>query len=174
MFAPAARNHSAPRVHSASISADMPSSRYSLGMPMVRPLHRAADRRLVVGNGRVGAGRVLGVRPRHRAQHDRRVAHGARDRARLIERRGERDHAIARAAPIGRLDADRAGERGGLADRAAGVARGRREAELRGDRRGRAARGAAGRQQAALVAGERGARPSALQFGGSQGEATGP
>jgi hypothetical protein len=37
MRAPASRSHCAPRVHSVSISEDMPSSLYSLGMPIVRP-----------------------------------------------------------------------------------------------------------------------------------------
>ena len=123
-----------------------------------QPLHRSADRRFVVGHGRVGAGRILRVGARHRAQHDRAVAHGARERSGLIERRGEGDHALARAAPVGRLDPGGAGERGGLADRAAGVARRRGQAQARRDRRGRAARRAARRQQAALVAGERRAR----------------
>ena len=44
-----------------------------------------------------------------------------RERADLIERRRERDQAVARDAAVGRLHADDAAERGGLADRAAGV-----------------------------------------------------
>ena len=48
-----------------------------------------------------------------------RVEDGARARPSLVEARGERDEAVARDPAVGRLDADRAGDRGGLADRAA-------------------------------------------------------
>ena len=75
-------------------------------------LDRAADRLLVVGHREVGASGVLGVVPCHRAQKDRAVAHGARERPRLIERRRKRDDPPARAAPVGRLDADRGRDRG--------------------------------------------------------------
>ena len=80
---------------------------------------------------------------RHGLQQDRRVLDRARDRPRLIERGGEGDDAPARAAAVSRLDADRAGDRGRLADRAAGVGRGRAHAEPRRHRRRRAARRAA-------------------------------
>ena len=92
-------------------------------------LDRLAERRLVVRHRAIDRGRILRIVPGHRAQQDRGVAHRARDRAGLVERRGERDDAPARAAPVGRLDPDRAGERGRLADRAAGVGRGRAQAE---------------------------------------------
>ncbi len=49
----------------------------------------------------------------------------------LIERRGERDHAVARDAAVGRLDADDAAERRRLADRAAGVGAERAGAQRR-------------------------------------------
>ena len=45
----------------------------------------------------------------------------SRERSDLIERRRERDQAVARDAAVGRLEADDAAERGGLPDRAAGV-----------------------------------------------------
>ena len=80
------------------------------------------------------------------SQHERAVAHGARHRARLIERGRERDDAPARAAAIGRLHADDAAESGRLADRAAGIGAGRGEAQTGGHRRRRAARAAAGHQ----------------------------
>ena len=122
-------------------------------------LDRASDGGFVVGNRLGGARRVLRVGAGHRAQHDRRVAHGAGERSGLIERGGESHHAPARASPVGRLDADDAGEGGRLADRAAGVARGRGQAKVCGDRGGRAARRAARRQQAAFAwVGERRAR----------------
>ncbi len=61
------------------------------------------------------------------AEHERRVRHVLGERADLVERGGERDQAVARHAPVGRLEPDDAAERGGLADRAAGVgAEGRR------------------------------------------------
>ena len=117
-------SQSMPCCHSASISAGMPSTRYSFGMPIRRPLHALADRRLVVRHRRrrrevVSFGSTAG----HRPQQDRRVAHGAGDRPGLVERGGEGDDAPARAAAVGRLDADGAGEGGRLADRAAGVGR---------------------------------------------------
>ena len=67
----------------------------------------------------------------------------ARHRAGLVEARRERDHAVARAHAVGRLDAGDAGEARRLADRAAGVGAGGGRREARGDRRGRAARRAA-------------------------------
>src|SRR5262245_54208732 len=84
-----------------------------------------ADRRLVVGHSDIDRGGVLRVMPGHRAHQDRGVAVGTRDRPRLIERRGKGNDAPARAAAIGRLDADGRRERRRLADRAAGVRRGR-------------------------------------------------
>ena len=107
-------------------------------------LHRGADRRLIVRHRRVDAGGVLGVDAGHRAQHDRRVAHGAGDRPGLIQRGGEGDDAPARAASVSRLYADRAGEGRRLADRAAGVGRRRAKAQTRRDRRRRAAGRTAG------------------------------
>ena len=65
----------------------------------------------------------MGSCPAMEREEDRRIAHRTRERSRLIERGGERDDAPARAAAIGRLDADRAGESRGLPDRAAGVGR---------------------------------------------------
>ena len=73
------------------------------------------------------------------AQHDGGVAHRLGERARLVERGGERDDAPARAAPVGRLDADGAGQRGGLADGAAGVGGGGSQAQV-GGHRGRRSR----------------------------------
>ena len=113
---------------------------------------RAPDGGFIIGHWRIKTGRVFIVAPGHRTQHDRGVAHGSRQRSRLIERGSERHHAIARAAPVSRLDADNAGEGGRLADGPAGVGRRRRQAQMRGHRRRRAARRSAWRQEAALVA----------------------
>ena len=73
----------------------------------------------------------------------RRIAHGARHRPHLVERRGVGDDAVAADAAVGRLDADDAAVRGRLADRAAGIGAERAETLARGDRGGRAARRAA-------------------------------
>ena len=65
------------------------------------------------------------------------------DRADLIERRRERDQAVARHAPVGRLQADDAAQRRGLPDRSAGVRAERERHQACGDRRrGSAARAA--------------------------------
>ena len=52
----------------------------------------------------------------------RRVLDGASERSDLVERRAERDEAVAADAAVGRLEADGAGERRRLPHRAAGVA----------------------------------------------------
>ena len=84
---------------------------------------------------------IAAVRARDHAQRERAVAHGARERADLVERARERDRAVARDRAVGRLHADDAAQRGGLADRAAGVG-----AERQRRHRGRdGSRGAAAR-----------------------------
>ena len=103
----------------------------------------ARERRLEVGQRHVGAGAVVRIVARHLLQQQRAVLNRARQRARLVERAREGDDAEARAAPVGRLHADDAAERGRLADRAAGIGAGRAEAEFGRDRRRRAARAAA-------------------------------
>ena len=80
-------------------------------------------------------------------QQDGRVAHRLGDRPGLVERGGEGDDAPARAAPVGRLDADGAGEGRRLADRAAGVGGRGAEAQVGRHRRRRAARRAARHQR---------------------------
>ena len=81
--------------------------------------------------------------PGHRGEQDGGVAHRARERPGLVERRRIRHDAPARAAAVGRLDADDAGEGGGLADGTAGVRARRAQAQACGHRRGRTARGTA-------------------------------
>ena len=71
------------------------------------------------------------------------VQHRTGARPGLVEAGGQGDQAVAGGAAVRRLDPDRAGDRGRLADRAAGVgADGQRRLEG-GQRRGRAAAGAA-------------------------------
>ena len=76
--------------------------------------------------------------------HRRGVGDGRGERADLVERRAERDQAEARDRAVGGLHADHTAQRGGLADRAAGVGAERDRGEARGDRGGGPARGAAG------------------------------
>ena len=65
-------------------------------------------------------------------------------RAGLVEAGGQRDQAVAGDPAVGRLDPDRAGDRGRLPDRAAGVGADGERRLVRRDRRRRAAARAAG------------------------------
>ena len=89
-------------------------------------------------------GGVAGVVADHVAEQQRRVAHVARDRPGLVERGGERDHAVARDRAVGRFQPDDAAQRRRLADRAAGVGAERPRGQAGGDGGGAAAGGAAG------------------------------
>ena len=113
------------------------------------PLALEVDRevRLPLGHRQVERGRVLRVEAAHRLQQDRAVAHVARHRPRLVERRREGDDPPARAAAIGRLDPRNTGERRRLANRAAGVRPRRARAQPRRHRGRAAARGAARRKR---------------------------
>src|ERR1700733_12008198 len=71
--------------------------------PDLHALDRASDRDFVVWNGGRRASGILRVGPGHRPQHDGGVTHGARERSRLIERRGDGDHAISPARALSRL-----------------------------------------------------------------------
>ena len=68
-------------------------------------------------------------------EQQRGVGDVAGERAGLVERRGEGDHPVAADRAVGRLEADDPAQRGGLADRAAGV--GARAPTARGRRRPR-------------------------------------
>ena len=85
-----------------------------------------------------------GSKPGHGLEQQRGILGRARQHARLVEARGERDHAVARHAAVGRLDAREVGQRRRLADRAAGVGAGGRGREAGRHGGGRAARRAAG------------------------------
>ena len=67
----------------------------------------------------------------------------ARERTRLVERRGERDHPVARAGSVRRLHPDDPAQRGRLADRAAGVGADRPGRQTGGDGGRAPARGSA-------------------------------
>ncbi len=86
---------------------------------------------------RRGVARVLAG---HRLQEQRGVGRVARERARLVERGGEGDHAVAADRAVGRLEPDDPAQRRRLADRAAGVGADRPRNRAGGDRRGRATR----------------------------------
>ena len=77
----------------------------------------------------------------HRGQQHRAVGHVARERARLVQGGREGDHPVAADGAVRGLEPDDAGERGGLADRAAGVRADRPRRRAAGDD----GRGAAGR-----------------------------
>ena len=115
----------------------------SAGTPKRRPFRssRLGDAHPALDPDR---GRVAGVAALQRRQQQRRVGDVAGQRPALVERGGEGDHPVARDRAVGRLQADDPAERGGLADRAAGVGADRPGRQAAGDGRGRAARGAAG------------------------------
>ena len=97
----------------------------------------------IVRNRDIGAGRVAFIEAGHLVEDEGRVRRRARHDPGLIERGGEGDHAPARAASIGRLDAGDAAQRRRLTDRSAGVARRGRRAQSCSHRRRRTARGTA-------------------------------
>ena len=124
---PASFSHSMPCSHSASISA-----RHAVDAVFLRNADpqalesTCATAAAKSGTGSRRRGRVLRDRGRPCAcSRIAAVLDGARHRPGLVERAGEGDDAPARAAAVGRLDADDAGEDGRLADRAAGVGAGR-------------------------------------------------
>ena len=93
--------------------------------------------------GQADRGRVARVLADHRAEQQRGVGDVAGQRAGLVQRGGEGDHPVARDRAVGGLHPDDPAQRGGLADRAAGVGADRPRREARGHGGGAAARGAA-------------------------------
>ncbi len=88
-------------------------------------LERGIEAGGVVWNRFVDAGRVLRVEAGHALQQQRAVFGRACHRARLIEAGGVGNHAPARYAAVGRLEACEVGQCRRLANRAAGVGAGR-------------------------------------------------
>ena len=120
--APSARERVQAASKAARTSASTP------GVEQRRAARRCAGRAtspvsaaVIVGHGRGDAVESRGSLPAITRATAPRRAHGARERADLIERRGEGDQAVARDAAVGRLEPDDAAERRRLADRAAGV-----------------------------------------------------
>ena len=117
----AARASSSVSSNAFSTPGSMPSPDSSSGTPRRMPFRSVAVGQL----DRLRAGRCsccrTGPAPTIARQQQRAVGDVARERARLVERGGERDHPVAADRAVGRLHADDPAQRGGLADRAAGV-----------------------------------------------------
>ena len=73
---------------------------------MRRPLSGCVQRADVVGHGRIDTRGVAWIEARNRAEKERGVLVPMGEHPTLIEARSERDHAVARYAPVGWLDAD--------------------------------------------------------------------
>ena len=126
-------------------SSSTPSASRARGTPMRRPSQRDAS---APGTSNGGASTVVASRgsgPASTAQDVPGLAHGARHRADLVERRSVRDEPVARDAAVRRLDADDAAERRRLTNRAAGVGAERHRHRAGRDQRRRAAARAARR-----------------------------
>ena len=126
-----------------------------------QPLHPAAACGREVRHRTVGGGAVLRIEPGHRIAAA--VAQSATERpngARVVQRGGERHHAVAAAPAIGRLDPGDPAQRRRLPDRAAGIGPRRAHRQPGRDRRRRPAGRAARHQQHGP--------------GGDQGLVTGP
>ena len=89
--------------------------------PDAQPARPVLQPGQVVGHRARGGGLVAGIVAGDGAEQRGRVGHGASQGPDLVERAGEGHHAVARDPAVGGLQADHAAERGGLADRAAGV-----------------------------------------------------
>ena len=118
-----------------------------LRQPDAQPAHAARERAGVIILGAVDRGRVARIESGHHVEHEREVLGARRERTALVERRGERDHAVARDAAVGRAQPAHAGEGRGLPDRPARVGAGRRGREAR-RHRGRGSAGASARHGA--------------------------
>ncbi len=114
------------------------------GQADLQPLDTVAQVGAIVGDGKIDTGRVEGVVPGDRLQHDGAVLDVAGHRTDLIEGGGEGDDAVAADPAIGRLEADDAAVRGRLADRAAGIGSQRGRGLAGGDAGGAGAGGSAG------------------------------
>ena len=135
-----ARRASSVSWNAFSTPGSMPSPRELLRHAEADALEVASRSGSLTGSGRPMRRAVARVRRRpSRASSSARVGDVAGERAGLVERGGEGDHPVAADRAVGRLEPDDPAQRGGLADRAAGVGadRPRRRA---GGHRGRARR----------------------------------
>ncbi len=145
--APRSRARSSVSRNVFSTPSSMPSPESSSGTPRRMP-RRSVAVGVPIGLREVQRGRVAGVLADHRAEQQRAVGDVARERAGLVERGGEGDHPVAADRAVGGLEADDPAQRGGLADRAAGVGADRPRRRAGGDGGGRAAARPAGHARA--------------------------
>ena len=121
-------------------SASLVSSR---GTPIRSPF-RSSREGIAIGSGKPIEVESRSSRPPSAASSSAASRDVAGERAALVERGGEGDHPRARDRAVGGLHPDDAAERGGLADRSAGVGAERAGREPARDDGGRPAGGAAG------------------------------
>ena len=146
-FAPAASRSASACRKDARTAASTPSARKLHGTPTRRPAAPPSEVPAEVGHRHVRAGGVVGSRPQRTRREERDVLDGARERAHLVERRGEGHQAVAADAAVRGLEPDHAAERRRLPDRAARVGAQRHAREPR-RHRGRRAAGRAARAHA--------------------------
>ena len=130
--------------------------------------HAVVERGEVVGHRDVEAGGVRGIEAGDGLQDERGVFDRLRERADLVERRGEGDEAVAGNAAVGGFQADDAAMRGGLADGAAGVGAERGDGGVVGDGGGGTTGRTAG--DAGVVVGVAGFSERGVFGGGAHGE----
>ena len=114
------------------------------GQTDAQPFERFRQIAVVIFGWPFEAGRIAPVMAGHHVEQQAEVFGSARHRTGLIQAGSERDHAVTRHQSVSGLQSADAGERGGLADRAASVGAGRRRCEPRSYRSGRTAGAAAG------------------------------
>ena len=102
------------------------------------------QRRPVIRDRAIGAGRIFGIMPGDRLQEDRAILDGPRHRTGMIEGEGIGVDAGTADEPIGRLQPDDAAQRRRAADRTAGIGAERARDKPGGNCRPGAARRAAG------------------------------
>src|SRR5260370_3508427 len=81
------------------------SSAQLLYHPDTHPVDIAVECLRVIGNRLAARGRIVGVVTGDYAEHQRRIADGARDRPCMVERVAQRNHPAAAYAPPRRLEA---------------------------------------------------------------------
>ena len=142
--APSERRCSSAASHRSRTPRSRSAGKYSRRPPDDEAAQRRIAAAAVVAGRAARAGRVVRIVPRDRLQRHRRVVHAAAEDPDLVERRGERDEPEAAHASIGRLHADHAAERGGLAHGPTGLRSERDRDDARGHRRRRTARRSSG------------------------------
>ena len=145
--APSSRARSSVAWKRFSTPGSMPSPVSSSGTPIRMP-RRSVAVGSAIGSGQPERGRVARVLADHRAEQQRASVTSRVSGPGLVQRGREGDHPVARDRAVGGLHPDDPAQRGGLADRAAGVGADRPRRDAGRDGGGRAARGAAGHARA--------------------------